>query len=113
MFPGCLSISCKSGGFICVTLSHQPSWAHVVRGARSGSQHPQFPLPPPLPLLPPPAGKLCSPISAGAVQLAKSRLEEVGERFGVAGVHPDFRDQYVREQLDKKSKAVSLSECQI
>ena len=31
--------------------------------------------------------------------------------FGVdvAGVHPEFRDEYVREQLDKKAKAAKKS----
>ena len=91
-------------------MSNQPSWAHVVRGARGGPQHPQFPLPPPLPLLPPPAEKLCAPITPGAIQLAKSRLEEVGEIFGVAGVHQDFRDEFVREQLTRRPR---LSVCQL
>ena len=55
-----------------------------------------------------PAGKLCAPITARAVQLAKSRLEEVGERFDAARVHPEIRHEFVREQLDKKAKDVSL-----
>ena len=92
-------------------MSQQPSWAHVVRGARAGSQHPQFHITPPPPLLPPP-GNLCVLITVRVIQLAKARLEEVGERlFGVdaAGVHPEFRDEYVREQLDKKAKALDLA----
>ena len=104
-------ISVLAASLVGPSVSQQPSWAHVVRGARAVAQQPQFPLPPPLPLLPPP-GKLCVPITAGAIQLAKSRLEEVGERlFGVdvAGVHSEFRDEYVREQLDKKAKAAEMS----
>ena len=107
MFPGCFSIGCKFGGTICVS---QPSWDHVVRGVRVG---PQVPLPPPIPLLPPAAGKLCVQITAGAIQLAKSRLVEVVEgRFDVdfSGVNPEFRDEYVREQLDKMAKAAQQVE---
>ena len=86
------------------SMSQQPSWAHVVRGARAG---PQVPFPPPLPLLPPTAGKVCVPITSKAIQLAKSRLVQVGD-ISFVGVHPEFRDEYVRDQLDRKSKAVHL-----
>ena len=68
-------VSALAASLVGSSVSNQPSWAHVVRGARGGPQHPQFPLPPPLPLLPPPAEKLCAPITPGAIQLAKSRLE--------------------------------------
>ena len=105
-------VSALAASLVGSSVSHQPSWAHVVRGAKAGPQYPQFPLPPPLPLLPPPAGKLCAPITARAVQLAKSRLE-VGERFDAAGVQPEFCDEFVREQLNKKAKAFSLSACQL
>ena len=103
-------VSAFAASLVSPSMSNQPSWAHVVRGARAG---PQLPLPPPLPLLPPPSGKLCIPITAGAILLAKSRLVKVGEgRFGVddfGGVNPEFRDEYVREQLDKIAKDVNLS----
>ena len=105
-------VSALAASLVGPTISLQPSWAHVVRGGSAVPQLPQLPLPPPLPLLPPPSYKLCVPISARVILLARSKLEVVGveNRFGVdvAGVHPEFRDEYVREQLDKKAKAASL-----
>ena len=98
-------VSALAASLVGPSVSLQPSWAHVVQGARAGLHHPHVPLPPPLPQLPPSGGKLCVPLSAGAFLLVKSRLKEVGEKasiFDFVGIHPDFRDEFVREQLAKK-----------
>ena len=105
-------VSALAASLVGPSVSQQPSWAHVVRGARADHPNPQFPLPPPLPMLPPP-GKLCVQITAGAIQFAKSRLVVVGEgRFDVefSGVNPEFRDEYMRELLDKMAKAAQQVE---
>ena len=101
-------VSTLAASLVGSSVSNQPSWAHVVRGVvRAG---PNVPFPPPLPLGPATSGQICIPVSAGALLLAKSRLEEVDDRiFETAGVHPYFRDEFVREQLDKKAKNVDLS----
>ena len=106
-------VSALAASLVGPSISLQPSWAHVVRGGSAVPQLPQLPLPPPLPLLPPPSSyKLCVPITPRVILLARSKLKIVGceNRFGVddAGVHPEFRDEFVREQLDKKAKAVNL-----
>ena len=44
------------------------------------------------------------PITTDVILLAKSRLAEVGEgRFSgfCEGIHPEIRDEYIRDQLDK------------
>ena len=97
-------VSALAASLVGPSVSHQPSWAHVVRGARAGPKHLQFPSPPPHPVYWPHVQKLCVPITTDVILLAKSRLAEVGEgRFGgvCEGIHPEIRDEYVREQLDK------------
>ena len=52
-------------------VSLQPSWAHVVSGARTG---PQCPRPPPLPPCPIRAGVLCEPVSREALARVQLNL---------------------------------------
>ena len=100
-------VSALAASLVGPSVSQQPSWAHVVRGTRAG-QHSHGPPAPPYPHLPFADQKLCVPITAGTLLLAKSKLVEVADgRFGgdVGGVNHYFRDEYVREQLDKKAKS--------
>ena len=41
-------VSALAASLVGPSVSQQPSWAHVVRGVRAGTQHLQFPPPPPL-----------------------------------------------------------------
>ena len=66
--------------------SHQPSWAHVVRGARGVVlQHPR---PPPVPPCLPKAGVLGKPITGETLQVSRDKLS-----FSRDPVDPPVRDE--------------------
>ena len=63
-------VSVLASSLVGSSVSQQPSWAHVVRGAKVGPQLPHCPPAPPVPLLLQPVGQtLSEPLSAE--QLAK------------------------------------------
>ena len=70
-------VSALAASLVGPSVSDQPSWAHVVRGAKAGHMSHLVPIPPPHPLLPPPVVKVCDPITVGAVQIGKARLKMI------------------------------------
>ena len=64
-------VSVSAASLASPAVSLQPSWAHVVSGARTG---PQCPRPPPLPPCPIRAGVLCEPVSREALARVQPNL---------------------------------------
>ena len=104
-------VSALAASLVGPTVSNQPSWAHVVRGAKVGPPQLQLPIPPTPPKIPHPE-KMCVPVTPGALQVALSKLVKVNTRiFAVDydGVNSYFRDEYVKAQAEKKAKALELT----